>query len=44
MTEVDVAAHEAEWDAVAAQTRKNLTGRVYSKSLLQAVEKVAFGK
>lgn len=44
MIEVDIAAHKAEWDAVAAQTRKNLTGRVYSKSLLQAVEKVAFGK
>jgi hypothetical protein len=29
---------------VAAQTRKNLTGRVYSKSLLEAVEKVAAAK
>jgi TRAP-type C4-dicarboxylate transport system substrate-binding protein len=44
MVEVDTSAHKAEWDAVAAQTRKNLTGRVYSKSLLEAVEKVAAGK
>ena len=32
-------AHKAAWDAVAKQTRENLTGRVYSKSLLEAVEK-----
>jgi TRAP-type C4-dicarboxylate transport system substrate-binding protein len=44
MVEVDISEHAAEWDAVAAQTRKNLTGRVYSKSLLEAVEKVAAGK
>jgi TRAP-type C4-dicarboxylate transport system substrate-binding protein len=44
MVEVDTSAHKAEWDAVAAQTRKNLTGRVYSKSLLEAVEKVAAAK
>jgi len=44
MVEVDLSAYRAEWDAVAAQTRKNLTGRVYSKSLLEAVEKVAAGK
>jgi hypothetical protein len=29
---------------VEAQTRKNLTGRVYSKSLLKAVEDVVTGK
>ena len=44
MVELDLSAHKVEWDAVAAQTRKNLTGRVYSKSLLEAVEKVAAGK
>lgn len=44
MIEVDIAAHQAEWDAVASQTRKNLTGRVYSKSLLESVEKAAAGK
>jgi TRAP-type C4-dicarboxylate transport system substrate-binding protein len=44
MIEVDISPYRAEWDAVAAQTRKNLTGRVYSKSLLEAVEKVAAGK
>ncbi len=41
MVEVDLAAHRAEWDAVEKKARENLTGRVYSKSLLQAVEKVA---
>ncbi len=35
---VDTAPHKAEWDAAALQTRKNLTGRLYSKSLLKAVE------
>jgi TRAP-type C4-dicarboxylate transport system substrate-binding protein len=44
MVEVDLSPHRAAWDAVEAQTRENLTGRVYSKSLLQAVEKVAAGK
>jgi TRAP-type C4-dicarboxylate transport system substrate-binding protein len=44
MVEVDISEHRAAWDAVEAQTRKNLTGRVYSKSLLDAVEKVAAGK
>jgi TRAP-type C4-dicarboxylate transport system substrate-binding protein len=43
MVELDLSAHKVEWDAVAAQTRKNLIGRVYSKSLLEAVEKVAAG-
>lgn len=38
MIEVDTGAHKAEWDAVAKKTRENLTGRVYSKSLLEAVE------
>ena len=39
MIEVDTSAYKAEWDAVAKQTRESLTGRVYSKSLLEAVEK-----
>jgi TRAP-type C4-dicarboxylate transport system substrate-binding protein len=39
MIEVDTSAYRAEWDAVAKQTRESLTGRVYSKSLLEAVEK-----
>ncbi len=38
MTEVDTSAHKAEWDAVAKKARESLTGRVYSKSLLEAVE------
>ncbi len=39
MVEVDTSTHRAEWDAVAKQTRDALAGRVYSKSLLSAVEK-----
>jgi len=38
MIEVDTSAHKAEWDAVAKKARESLTGRVYSKSLLEAVE------
>ena len=41
MVEVDLSANRAEWDSVAKQARENLVGRVYSKSLLDAVEKVA---
>ncbi|MGB5810467.1 MAG: TRAP transporter substrate-binding protein DctP [Polyangiales bacterium] len=37
---VDTTPYKAEWDAVAAQTRKNLTGRVYSKSLIDSVQKI----
>lgn len=40
MIEVDTAAYKAEWDAVAKKARENLVGRVYSKSLLEAVERV----
>jgi TRAP-type C4-dicarboxylate transport system substrate-binding protein len=43
ITVVDTAPHKAAWDAAAAQTRKNLTGRLYSKSLLDAVEKTVRG-
>jgi TRAP-type C4-dicarboxylate transport system substrate-binding protein len=39
MIEVDTLPYKAEWDAVAAKTRESLAGRVYSKSLLEAVEK-----
>jgi TRAP-type C4-dicarboxylate transport system substrate-binding protein len=38
MTEVDLDVNKAEWDQLAAATRNNLVGRVYSKSLLKAVE------
>jgi TRAP-type C4-dicarboxylate transport system substrate-binding protein len=41
MTEVDLGPHQAEWDAVARKTREELAGRVYSKSLLAQVEKIA---
>lgn len=40
MIEVDTSAYQAEWDAVAKKARENLVGRVYSRSLLAAVEKV----
>jgi TRAP-type C4-dicarboxylate transport system substrate-binding protein len=39
MIEVDTSAHKAEWDAVAKKARESLTGRVYSQSLLEAVER-----
>jgi TRAP-type C4-dicarboxylate transport system substrate-binding protein len=41
LKEVDMTPHQAEWDAVAAKTREDLVNRVYSKSLLQAVELAA---
>lgn len=41
MREVDLSPHQAEWDAVAKKTRQQLVGRVYSKSLLASVEKLA---
>ncbi len=44
MIEVDTSAHESEWDAVAKRARENLTGRVYGKSLLEAVERAAARK
>ena len=44
MIEVNIAAYKAEWDAAAAKARQNLVGRVYSKSLLQAVEKIVAGQ
>ncbi|MCZ6806773.1 MAG: TRAP transporter substrate-binding protein DctP [Deltaproteobacteria bacterium] len=44
MVEVDLNPHKAEWDAVAQKARENLAGRVYSKSLLEAVEKVINSK
>lgn len=38
--EVDTTQHKDKWEAVAAKTRANLTGRVYSKSLLESVQAV----
>lgn len=38
MVEVDMSKSRAEWDAIAKKARENLAGRVYSKSLLAAVE------
>ncbi len=41
MIAVDTAEHEAEWDDVSRQVRERLTGRVYPKSLLEAVTAAA---
>ena len=41
---VDLSPHEAEWNAVAKQAREQLAGRVYSKSLLDQVAKLAVMK
>ncbi len=42
--EVDLSPYQAEWDAVATKARKQLAGRVYSKSLLAEVTKLASEK
>ena len=41
LIQVDLNPYKAEWDAVAKKTREALVGRVYSKSLLRAVEQAA---
>ena len=41
---VDLTPHQAEWDAVAEQAREQLAGRVYSKSLLAEVTRLASEK
>ncbi len=44
MQVVDLAPYQAEWDAVAKKSREQLIGRVYSKSLLDEVAKLAAEK
>jgi len=44
LTEVDLTPYQAEWDAIAQKTREQLAGRVYSKSLLNQVTKLATEK
>ena len=44
ITEVDLTPYRAEWDAVAKKAREQLAGRVYSKSLLDEVSKLATQK
>ncbi len=44
ITEVDLTPHQAEWDAVAKKAREQLAGRVYSKSLLDEVARLATEK
>jgi len=41
LTAVDTSAHQAEWDAVGKRVREELTGRIYPKSLLDAVIEAA---
>ena len=41
LTPVDNSGHRAEWEAVAAEARRNLTGRLYSADLLRRVEAIA---
>jgi TRAP-type C4-dicarboxylate transport system substrate-binding protein len=41
---VDLSPYEAEWDAAALKTQQQLTGRVYSKSLIDQVAKLASEK
>ena len=43
LKEVDVSANQREWEAIARTTREALIGKVYSKSLLQDVEKAVEG-
>ena len=44
MKVVDLTPYQAEWDAVAKKSREQLIGRVYSKSLLDEVAKLAAEK
>jgi TRAP-type C4-dicarboxylate transport system substrate-binding protein len=44
LTEVDLTPYQAEWDAIAQKAREQLAGRVYSKSLLDQVTKLAAEK
>ncbi len=41
IVEVDLAPYQSEWDAMAKSAREKLAGRVYSKSLLEQVTKLA---
>ena len=41
ISEIDTNPVKADWERVGAQVRKNLTGRVYPRSLLEAVERAA---
>jgi len=44
IAEVDLTPYQDEWDAVAKKAREQLAGRVYSKSLLEQVTKLAAEK
>jgi TRAP-type C4-dicarboxylate transport system substrate-binding protein len=41
VTAVDISGHRAEWEQAARRTRQNLAGRLYSRELLQQVERTA---
>jgi TRAP-type C4-dicarboxylate transport system substrate-binding protein len=44
INEVDLSLHQSEWDEIAKKSREQLAGRVYSKSLLEQVAKLAAEK
>lgn len=44
MKVLDTSPYQAEWDAAALETRRRLTGRLFSKSLLDEVEAAAKGR
>jgi TRAP-type C4-dicarboxylate transport system substrate-binding protein len=44
ITEVDLSPYQDEWNAIAKKAREQLAGRVYSKSLLEQVTKLAAEK
>ena len=44
IVEVDLTPYQSEWDAMAMKSREQLAGRVYSKSLLAQVAKLASEK
>jgi TRAP-type C4-dicarboxylate transport system substrate-binding protein len=44
IAEVDLSPYQDEWDAIAKKAREQLAGRVYSKSLLDQVTKLASEK
>jgi TRAP-type C4-dicarboxylate transport system substrate-binding protein len=43
LTEVDLSAHENEWEQAAEQTRNRLAGRLYPRSLMERVMRAARG-
>ena len=44
IAELSTSAHKAAWESVGEQTRERLVGRLYSRSLLEQVRRVASGE